>query len=122
MNKYQALRILKETGHKVINEDREWINKKQEDFLRVQADKLIKLLNMKFIKSGFDARLAISPDASVRYSDGYYLPVKSEGKWDFDSRMLNAKMDGTELNGVKYYNNGIYLVKGWRPTSFRGTR
>ena len=99
----------------------EWLDPEGEAILKEQAPKLIDALNAEFERIGSPARLGLA-DNDVRFSDGYYLPVKSAGKWDDESRMLNLRLAGKTLNGVKYYDGNIYLEKGWRPTSFRGSR
>lgn len=99
----------------------EWLDPEGEAVLKKQAPKLIDALNAEFKRIGSPARLELASD-EVHFSDGYYLPVKCSGKWDKESRMLNARLDGKTLNGVKYYDRNIYLEKGWRPTSFRGAR
>lgn len=99
----------------------EWLDPEGEAVLKKQAPKLIDALNAEFKRIGSPARLELA-GTDVHFSDGYYLPVKCSGKWDEESRMLNARLDGKTLNGVKYYDGNIYLEKGWRPTSFRGAR
>ena len=100
----------------------EWLDPEGEAVLKKQAPKLIDALNAEFKRIGSPARLELA-GTDVRFSDGYYLPVKCSGKWDKESRMLNARLEGNKtLNGVKYYDGNIYLEKGWRPTSFRGAR
>ena len=99
----------------------EWLDPEGEAVLKKQAPKLIDALNAEFERIGSPARLGLANN-DVHFSDGYYLPVKCSGKWDEESRMLNARLDGKTLNGVKYYDGNIYLEKGWRPTSFRGAR
>lgn len=99
----------------------EWLDPEGEAVLKKQAPKLIDALNAEFKRIGSPARLELA-NTDVHFSDGYYLPVKCSGKWDEESRMLNARLDGKTLNGVKYYDGNIYLEKGWRPTSFRGAR
>lgn len=99
----------------------EWLDPEGEAVLKKQAPKLIDALNAEFKRIGSPARLELASD-EVHFSDGYYLPVKCSGKWDEESRMLNARLDGKALNSVKYYDGNIYLEKGWRPTSFRGAR
>ena len=99
----------------------EWLDPEGEAVLKKQAPKLIDALNAEFERIGSPARLELAGN-DVYFSDGYYLPVKCSGKWDEESRMLNARLSGKTLNGVKYYDGNIYLEKGWRPTSFRGAR
>ena len=99
----------------------EWLDPEGEAVLKKQAPKLIDALSAEFKRIGSPARLELA-STDVRFSDGYYLPVKCSGKWDEESRMLNARLDGKALNGVKYYDGNVYLEKGWRPTSFRGAR
>lgn len=99
----------------------EWLDPEGEAVLKKQALKLIDALNAEFECIGSPARLGLASN-DVHFSDGYYLPVKCSGKWDDESRMLNLRLDGKTLNGVKYYDGNIYLEKGWRPTSFRGAR
>lgn len=99
----------------------EWLGPEGEAVLKKQAPKLIDALNAEFERIGSPARLGLASN-DVHFSDGYYLPVKCSGKWDEESRMLNLRLGGKTLNGVKYYDGNIYLEKGWRPTSFRGAR
>lgn len=89
--------------------------------LKKNAPKLIDILNSKFKAAGFDVGLKLTDPENASFSDGWYLNTKGTGNWDSRSRMFNLRLSGTEYNGVVYKDGNIYLKKGARPASNRGT-
>jgi hypothetical protein len=95
--------------------------KEVDTVLKKNAPKLIDILNAKFKAAGFDVALKLTDPKNASFSDGWYLNTKSIGNWDSRSRMFNLRLAGTEYNGVVYKDGNIYLKKGARPASNRGT-
>ena len=99
---------------------REAAPKEVDTILKKNAPGLIKLLNDEFKRAGRDVRLELANPDQARFSDGWYLRVKSAGTWDDPARMLNLRLAGKEYRGVIYKDGEIYLKAGSRPMSHRG--
>lgn len=97
-------------------------DKKAISELKKKAPALLERLNSRFKRNGWEAAYKFR-DNSVYFSDGYYMRLVGNGKWNDKSRAYLRWLDGLEKDGVIFKNQSfpaIYLKKSWRPESHRG--